>query len=80
MASNPYVNKVVYDGNTLIDLSQDTLDGAGKLLLGVTGHSSSGEAITGTADYVKTVSSVPSVKDTGIIYNSTDGKYYLWRD
>lgn len=35
--------------------------------------------ITGTLDYVKTVTSVPTTKDTSIIYNSTDSKYYLWR-
>ena len=35
--------------------------------------------ITGTADYVKTVSSVPTAKDTSIIYNSANGKYYIWK-
>ena len=35
--------------------------------------------VTGTLDYVKTVSSVPTTKDTSIIYNSTNGKYYLWK-
>ena len=35
--------------------------------------------VTGTADYVKTVSSVPTAKDTSIIYNSANGKYYIWK-
>ena len=35
--------------------------------------------VTGTADYVKTVSSVPASKDTSIIYNSGDGNFYVWR-
>ena len=35
--------------------------------------------VTGTADYVKTVSSVPTSKDTSIIYNSGDGNFYVWR-
>lgn len=35
--------------------------------------------ITGTLDYVATVTSVPTSKNTSIIYNSTDKKYYLWR-
>lgn len=35
--------------------------------------------VTGTADYVKTVSSVPTTKDTSIIYNSANGKYYIWK-
>jgi len=36
--------------------------------------------ITGTLDYIKTVSSVPTTRDTSIIYNTTDKKYYLWKD
>lgn len=35
--------------------------------------------LTVKADVVKTVSSVPSTKDTSIIYNSTNSTYYLWR-
>lgn len=35
--------------------------------------------LTVKADVIKTVSSVPTTKDTSIIYNSTDSKYYLWR-
>lgn len=35
--------------------------------------------ITGTLDYVATVTSVPTTKNTSIIYNSIDKKYYLWR-
>lgn len=35
--------------------------------------------ITGTLDYIATVTSVPTAKNTSIIYNSTDNKYYLWR-
>lgn len=35
--------------------------------------------VTGTADYIKTVSSVPTSKDTSIIYNSGDGNFYVWR-
>lgn len=28
---------------------------------------------------MSTVTSVPTTKQTPIIYNSSDGKYYLWR-
>lgn len=35
--------------------------------------------LTVKADVIKTVSSVPTTKDTSIIYNSTDSNYYLWR-
>lgn len=35
--------------------------------------------ITGTLDYVKTVPTVPELKETSIIYCEEDGKYYLWK-
>lgn len=75
--SNPYVNKVVINGETKIDLSSDTV--ASEVLgSGYTAHSQSGAAVTGTADIVKTKSSVPVTKDSSIII--VDGVYYLWRD
>lgn len=37
-------------------------------------------SITGTADYVKNVTAVPATKDTSIVYNSTNGKYYVWKE
>ena len=36
--------------------------------------------VTGTADYIKTVTSIPTTKETNMIYNSTTGKYYVWKD
>ena len=42
------INKVVYDGNTLLDLSSDTAT-ADKILYGYTAHDHTGEAIVGTA-------------------------------
>lgn len=48
--ANQYKNKVVYDGNVLIDLTQDTVDAA-HLLTGYTAHSKSGAPITGTCSY-----------------------------
>ena len=47
MAQNKNVNKVVYGGQTLIDLTADTIT-AGDLAAGVTAHDKSGAAITGT--------------------------------
>lgn len=44
------INKVVYGGNTLIDLTGDTVAVA-TLLAGVTAHDASGAIITGTCDY-----------------------------
>lgn len=42
------VNKVTYDGKTLIDLTGDTVT-ADTLLAGATAHNAAGQAITGTA-------------------------------
>lgn len=47
---NQYVNKVVYGGNTLIDLTADTITAA-DLASGVTAHDKSGAPITGTNTY-----------------------------
>lgn len=44
------VSKVVYGGNTLIDLTGDTVE-ASTLLKGTTAHGADGEIITGTCDY-----------------------------
>jgi len=55
MANNPYINKVEYGGNTLIDLTSDTVDAA-HLAYGYTAHAASGAPITGVMpmadDYV----------------------------
>lgn len=50
MASNQYVNKVVYDGTTLIDLTSDTV-AAAYLLKNYTAHDKSGAPITGSCEY-----------------------------
>ena len=44
------ISKVVYGGNTLIDLTGDTVT-ADKLLKGITAHGKDGEAVTGTCTY-----------------------------
>lgn len=48
--ANQYKNKVVYDGDTLIDLTSDTVE-ASYLLYGYTAHARSGAPITGTCTY-----------------------------
>lgn len=48
--ANQYVNKVVYGGETLIDLTADTIT-ADKLAKNVTAHDKSGAPITGTSTY-----------------------------
>lgn len=44
------VSKVIYDGNVLIDLTNDTVD-ASKLLTGYTAHGADGAPITGTCPF-----------------------------
>lgn len=44
------INKVIYDGNTLIDLTGDTVSTA-TLLSGATAHDNSGAVITGACTY-----------------------------
>jgi len=55
MAENPYKNKIVYDGDTLIDLTEDTVT-PNTLLAGTTAHDRSGAPVTGT--YTAPVTSV----------------------
>lgn len=50
MATNQYVNKVVYNGTTLIDLTSDTVD-ASHVLYGYTAHDKSGAPITGSCNF-----------------------------
>lgn len=68
------VNKVVYGGNTIIDLTSDTVD-ASSLEAGVTAHDASGQPITGTLRFstIYTGSSVPSASlgSNGDIYIKT---------
>ena len=48
--SAEYVSKVVYDGNTLIDISQDNVE-ASALLEGYTAHGSDGAEIQGSCSF-----------------------------
>lgn len=48
--TNMAINKVIYGGRTLIDLSGDTVT-ADKILDGFTAHDKKGETITGTCKY-----------------------------
>lgn len=50
MASNPYVNKVIFGNGVLIDLTSDTVTAA-DILSGKTAHDKSGAAITGECTY-----------------------------
>lgn len=50
MANNQYVNKVIYDGNTLIDVSGDTATQS-DVLSGKSFHLATGEQVTGACTF-----------------------------
>lgn len=56
------VNIVVFDGDTLVDLTSDTVV-ADKLLAGYTAHNSAGQVISGTCDFNANTSSDTVVAD-----------------
>lgn len=62
MANNPYVNKVEYDGSTLIDLTADTVTPA-SLAQGYTAHDASGAPITGSLNTALRSDSVTPSED-----------------
>lgn len=62
--SNNIINKVIYNGRSLIDLTSDTVT-PDKLFSGVTAHSSNGQQITGTAEI--TVSGTRLILPQGLL-------------
>lgn len=62
MANNPYINKVIFGDQTLIDLTSDTV-AAANMLLGITAHNASGEIITGSIA-TKTSSDITLLNNT----------------
>lgn len=68
------INKVVYNNETLIDISSDTVT-ADKLGYGITAHDSSGQRITGTVN-MSGATNIPTKvsdldNDAGFIQNGT---------
>lgn len=59
--ADKHVNKVIYDGNVLIDLTQDTVI-ADKLSSGYTAHDKSGAVITGTNTFDADTSDATATK------------------
>ena len=70
MANNPYINKVTYGGNVLVDLTDDTVS-ADKMLSGVIAHDRSGATITGAIDSLDAHTIMPGATDQAI----SAGKY-----
>lgn len=72
MAENEHVNKVVYDGLTLIDLTSDTATAA-DVASGETFHLRSGEQAVGTATYAGSPSVGGNANSTNaILYGAVD--------
>ena len=67
MADNPYPNKVVFGGETVIDLTSDTVDES-HLAAGYTAHNKSGKQITGN---------VYTVEGQTIFREEVDGYYTI---
>lgn len=65
MANNPYVNKVIYGNNTLIDLTEDTVS-ASNMLLGITAHDASGASVTGSIQSQAAQTIMPTTADQTI--------------
>lgn len=63
------ISKVIYGGNTLIDLTADTV-AANKLLKDYTAHGADGEPITGTCDYDANTQDA-TASDTEILLNKS---------
>lgn len=68
MATNTTINKVIYGGKTLIDLTSDTVT-ADKLLKDFTAHDKSGSVITGTCTF-----DVDSTNATAAVAEILSGK------
>ena len=62
MATNPYINKVQYGGNTLIDLTGDTAQ-AGDVHTGYSFHDRSGASVNGTFDFATATSGTATSAD-----------------
>ena len=69
MAVNQYVNKVIYGGSTLIDLTSDTIE-ASDVINSKTFHDKSGAVVTGTCTYDADTSDADAVASE-ILANKT---------
>lgn len=74
------INKIIYGGNTLIDLTTDTLTSASQLVSGVKAHDRTGTVITGTntndadtSDATATVAEILATKTAYVSGNKLTG-------
>lgn len=73
MANNQNVNKVVYGGNTIVDLTGDTVTAA-DVLNGKTFHLASGAPATGTADISGKMDKVSNPTANDILVTDGNGQ------
>lgn len=73
------VNEVIYDGETLISLTSDTVT-EDDLPEGVTAHDASGNKIVGTRRYVRSVNNIIPDEEGNVTLEEVDGKsaYDIW--
>ena len=72
MANNPYKNKVIYNGTTLIDLTGDNVTAA-DVKTGTTFHLPTGETSTGTGPDVSVTTATASDVVSGKVFISDTG-------
>lgn len=73
------INKVEYGGDTLIDLTEDTVT-PDTMLSGVTAHSKSGEQIVGSVITTETIELTKAEYNALPDTKYTDGKHYFVKD
>jgi len=72
MASNPYVNKVEYAGETLIDLTEDSVT-PDKLMRGETAHDATGATITGMMGGLEVSNTEPTNPSVDVWFQEQQG-------
>lgn len=73
------VNKVVYGGETIVDLTEDTVTPE-KMLSGTTAHNKSGDPISGNVIATEVIELTKAEYDALPSTKLTDGKHYLIKD
>lgn len=79
MANNPYVNKVVYSGQTLIDISDSNFD-VSKLPLNSIAYTASGERVTGSAIVHNVYTDTTANWDSKLLYIPEAGDIIIYID
>lgn len=76
--ANQYKNKIVYNGTTLLDLSEDTVTLPEHIKAGFVGHLADGTQVTGTGQTGNVIDSVPTQGSTNAVQSG--GVYSALQD